>query len=186
MAPSQHCWRQHGDVSPHQPSLHPQPGAPGTPWQPRDKRQKRGFVPGEGEAREGIQEAAPSPRNSVRLGDTPQPPEPGCPGAVQSWLGSPRTPVHPPIPAGPASCPSEVPSSLNPRLDLKPSPCPGQASSPCSTGFLWAPPRTQESEDSLPSPSTGELTSQLHLHVGDLGGCFLSEPQFPPSVKCRA
>lgn len=43
-----------------QPSLHPQPSTPGTPWQPRDQRQKRGFVPGEGEALEGIQGAAPA------------------------------------------------------------------------------------------------------------------------------
>lgn len=61
VAMSQHCWRQHGDVTPHQPSLHPQPSTPGTPWQPRDQRQKRSFVPGEGEAREGIQGAAPDP-----------------------------------------------------------------------------------------------------------------------------
>lgn len=46
-----------------------QPCTPGAPWQPRDQRQKRGFVPGEGEARDSVQGAAPRPKNVAGLRD---------------------------------------------------------------------------------------------------------------------
>ena len=90
----------------HHPSL--QPRAPGAPWQPRDQRQKRGFVPGEGEARDSIQGAAPRPKNVATLRD---------PRNQSAW-GCAELPVLIlPLSAPPSPClgvfrPSKDPSSL--------------------------------------------------------------------------
>ena len=90
----------------HHPSF--QPRAPGAPWQPRDQRQKRGFVPGEGEARDSVQGAAPRPKNVARLRD---PWNQGACGLRRAACAR-LAPSAPPVPTGAASCPSEDPSSL--------------------------------------------------------------------------
>lgn len=119
------------DVTSHLPSFHPQPSAPGTPWQPRDQQQKRGFVPGEGEAREGIQGPPPGPRMCQDFETL----EPGYPGGWAELPWQAPVPICPLSPAGAASCPSRFPPGLHDlyqclsamavEVKLSPVSCPG-------------------------------------------------------------
>ena len=156
----------------HHPSL--QPRAPGAPWQPRDQRQKRGFVPGEGEARDSIQGAAPRPKNVATLRDPRNQSAWGCaelPVLILPLSAPPQSLLGglPPLqgsfqPVMTRLCLSTV------ALELTPSPAPWPILLPCrvlaSFGQI---PESRSVENFLPHPLPGELRSQCCTHRGDLG-----------------
>lgn len=168
MAPAQPRWallETAWGCRAHHPSL--QPRAPGAPWQPRDQRQKRGFVPGEGEARDSIQGAAPRPKNVARLRDPRNQGAWGC--AELPVLVLPLS--APAVPAGESSAPPRtLPACNDPSVSQH---CgsgvdaiTGVLAHPPllqSTGFLWANPRVKESgELSSPSSPRGAQIPMLH------------------------
>ena len=180
---SQHRWRQHRDVSPHPPPSTPSPapqaplGSQGT----RGRKEALGLGGGGGPGRH--PRGRPQPQE---CGETSRPPRnQGASGPCRAaWLTS--TPVCPPIPAGTASCPLEVPSSLNPPLGLKLSPVswpgPPPPAVPASWGQVLGARRVG---NSLPSPSSGHSDPAPHPH-GCPGEVTRLRASVSPSMKCRA
>lgn len=112
VAPSQHHWRQHGDVIPISPLSTPSP-APQAPLGSRGiSVRKEALCLGRGKPGKASKGPPPAPGMWQDF-ETPGTRVPGgC--AELPWLTP--APVHPPIPAGAASCPSKVPPSLNPHF----------------------------------------------------------------------